>query len=160
MKILFLDIDGVLNPVHYENMLHKMWKTSGGLIKSKDKYGNLFFNQSVSHLKRIVWETGCSIVISSTWRLEGQSKLVQMWVSRNLPGDLYDITPIRNDANRGKEISMWLTHYIHDNQDDDVKYSILDDRTITGHRGHFVQPNGYYGLTSEDADAVIKILNK
>lgn len=27
-KIIFLDIDGVLNPQHYMNCLHKMWKAN------------------------------------------------------------------------------------------------------------------------------------
>jgi len=155
MKILFLDFDGVLNPIHYENMLYKMWKTSGGLIKSKDEYGMIFFNQSVEHLNRIYAETGCYFVISSTWRKEGLRKMYNMWIDRNMPGVIQGLTEIRDDADRGKEIKS----YLNQKPFEGCKYAILDDRTITGHKDHFVQTNGYYGLTSEDANAVIKILN-
>lgn len=156
MKILFLDFDGVLNPVHYENMMWKMWKTSNGLIKSKDEYGMIFFDQSIEPLREIVEKTGCRIVISSTWRKEGIIKMESMWKARNMPGYLQSLTPIFDSAERGKEISHWLNvASIEVNQ-----YAILDDRVIEGHKEHFVKTNGFYGLTSEDADEVIKILNK
>ena len=144
MKILFLDFDGVLNPVHYENMMWKMWKTSNGLIKSKDEYGMIFFDQSIKHLWTIVNNVeNLLIVISSTWRKEGSDKMKQMWYDRNMPGYLYDITPIREDADRGKEITQWLIHYVKDNNLDfrDISYAILDDRVITGHKEKFVKTN-------------------
>jgi len=159
-KYLFLDIDGVINPQHWENMIHKMWKTSNGEIKSKDAYGLLFFDQSIKHLEYIIEETNCSLIISSTWRLEGVEKLREMWSYRDLPGIIYDITPIREDADRGKEIIAWMREfYLLKPDHKESTYSILDDRKITGHDNHFVQTNGYYGLTKSDADKVIKILN-
>lgn len=155
MKILFLDFDGVLNPIHYENMLFKMWKVSNGLIKSKDEYGMIFFDQSVNHLWHIVNNVDdLVIVISSTWRKEGEKKMKEMWYDRNMPSWVHGITPVRKDENRGKEIKSYLTTY-----GGIENYAILDDRVITGHKNHFIKTNGYYGLTREDADKVISILN-
>lgn len=158
MNILFLDFDGVLNPVHYENMMWKMWKTSNGLIKSKDEYGMIFFDQSIEHLKHIVEQTKCIIVISSTWRKQGYTVMENMWKDRNMPGLLSGITPIREDADRGKEIQEFINTNCFNTPSHN--YAILDDRVITGHDSHFVKTNGYYGLTSEDAEEVINILKK
>ena len=58
MKVIFLDIDGVLNPVHYMNAMYKMWKASFNEIKSHDEYGQLFFYQNCEALQKIVDETG------------------------------------------------------------------------------------------------------
>lgn len=54
LKVIFLDIDGVLNPGHYMNALYKMWKASFNEIKSQDEYGQLFFDQNCQALKKII----------------------------------------------------------------------------------------------------------
>lgn len=92
-KIIFLDIDGVLNPVHYMNAMYKMWKASHKQIKSHDEYGQLFFYQNCDALKRIIDETGAKIVISSTWRRAGLDEMIKLWKHRNLAGEIIDITP-------------------------------------------------------------------
>ena len=153
MKYLFLDFDGVLNPIHYENMMWKMWKTSDGLIKSKDEYGMIFFDQSITHLRYIIEQTNCEIVISSTWRIQGILAMQEMWLSRNMPGKIIGVTPLLDT--RGEEIQ----HYLNNELGNTKEYAILDDRVILGHKDHFVKTNGYYGLTREDAEQVIKILN-
>lgn len=56
-KIIFLDIDGVLNPVHYSNALFKMWKASFNEIKSHDEYGQFFFYHNVDVLRYIINQT-------------------------------------------------------------------------------------------------------
>ena len=85
-KVVFLDIDGVLNT--------KWWYTQMDRNIPKDKYGYAFDPNAVSNLNKIVDETGAGIVISSSWKSFGISELEDMWQDRGLPGKLIGITPI------------------------------------------------------------------
>ena len=80
-KILFLDIDGVLNP--------KWWEKKGHV----DKYGAPFDSKCVANLSKIVAETGVEIVISSSWKCMGLPKLQNMWKERELPGKVIGVIP-------------------------------------------------------------------
>ena len=84
-KIIFLDIDGVLNT--------KYWYSQMDRNTPKDQYGYMFDPISVGNLAKIVRETGADIVISSSWKSLGLSTLLDMWSDRNLPGRVIDITP-------------------------------------------------------------------
>lgn len=55
MKIIFLDIDGVLNVFG----------------KSHDQYGKTFHKHFENNLKYIIEQTNAKIVLSSTWRFKG-----------------------------------------------------------------------------------------
>jgi len=70
MKILFLDIDGVLNSGDYSKILYKLHQMDGS-IKSRDDYGTLFDERCVTWLKWIILKTDCKIVLSSTWKRKG-----------------------------------------------------------------------------------------
>ena len=85
MKVIFLDIDGVLNT--------GWWYTQMDKNTPKDKYGYAFDPNSVANLKKIIDETGADIVISSSWKSFGLSELEEMWQDRGLPGKLIGITP-------------------------------------------------------------------
>ncbi len=168
-KIIFLDIDGVLCPLHYENALFKMWKASNGAIKSKDDFGKLFFFQNCEALKKIIDETGAKIVISSTWRKEGEIKMRDMWNHRNLSGEIIGITPNEedlvnfgkfeffDDVCRGHEIEHWI-----EINNFKGKYVIIDDTKdmLPSQKKYFILTNEHYGLTDEDANKAISILNK
>lgn len=158
MKIIFLDIDGVLNPVHNMNALHKMWKVSEGKIKSKDDYGYFFLDHNVNALAHIIELTQAKIVLSSTWRLMGEIRIRQLWDHRKLPGELYSVTPSTNEAIRGKEIDMWLNSF---KEEGITSYVIIDDDRdmLPEQSGKFVKTNSYYGLTMADATKAIEILN-
>ena len=82
MKVIFLDIDGVLNT--------GWWYTQMDRNTPKDKYGYAFDPNSVANLKKIIDETGADIVISSSWKSFGLSELEEMWQDRGLPGKLID----------------------------------------------------------------------
>ena len=84
-KILFLDIDGVLNTA--------LWHRQAGGEKLKDKYGNLFDPNAVANLAKIIDKTGANIVISSSWKCMGLAKLQEMWKERKLSGKVVDVTP-------------------------------------------------------------------
>lgn len=168
-KLIFLDIDGVLNPVHYMNALFKMWKASFNEIKSQDDYGQLFFYQNCDALKQIVDQTGAQIVISSTWRMAGEQAMKDLWRDRNLPGQIIGITPTQrqviessgaekqSDVCRGDEIAHWIKQ-----NNFTGNYVIIDDTPdmLNSQIENFVRTNGYVGLTMKDADRAIEILNQ
>lgn len=172
-KIIFLDIDGVLNAFNYPKELaeqNKPWR---------DEFGVLFAPSCVEQLKRIIDATGASIIISSSWKIpfdgdtdrDALERIREMWKKRNLPGNITDATPnlsfqeiIEMDCfsdctrHKGYEIEQWRRyHHYHS-----CSYVIIDDESIgalPNHKGHFVQTTGRMGLTAKDADKVIKILN-
>ena len=164
-KIIFLDIDGVLNT--------KWWYTQMDRNTPRDKYGYAFDPKAVANLRRVVEETGAGIVISSSWKCMGLSQMEDMWDERNLPGKVVGITPnsvsdellVDTDIDsmelfhiRGEEIKEWLIkhgkHVSH--------YVIIDDmdNMLPEQQSHFVQTNPEVGITEDDANKAIVILNK
>ncbi len=77
MKVIFLDIDGVLNVIP----------------QGHDEYGAIFHPEFVTNLKWIIELTEAKIVVSSSWRLNGLIALQEMWKHRDLPGEIIDTTP-------------------------------------------------------------------
>ncbi len=139
----------------------------------KDKYGYAFDPKAVANLRRIVEETGADIVISSSWKCMGLSEMEDMWEERNLPGKVIGITPnsvsdeLLVDADidsiklfhiRGEEIKEWLK--MHEKQVSN--YTIIDDmdNMLPDQQSHFVQTNPEEGITEEDVQKTIKILNR
>ena len=58
-----------------------------------------------------------SIVIISSWKFEGEDRMLQLWKDRNLPGVVAGITPTMfpesvDDlyAGKGREIKAWLSN--------------------------------------------------
>jgi hypothetical protein len=164
-KIIFLDIDGVLNN---EVFVNSFWEILKQLkmkrpeakelhqIVMRDDYGNLFCPTACKMLKLLVERTGAKIVISSAWRKDGGLiEMQNMWKHRQLPGDVIDITPIRDNEPRGEEIAEWLSKNEHE------EYVILDDDSdmLEEQKNNFVQQDSRYGLTFNDTIKAIRILN-
>lgn len=164
-KILFLDIDGVLNTERW----HKKMIESHA---PKDSFGYDFDPEAVANLRHIVEATGAEIVISSSWKGYGMDGLQELWETRDLPGKVIDFTPdVVTDEMllqinleevdmmicRGKEIKKWLS--MHKNKVS--HYAILDDYDdmLPEQMPHFVQTNYEVGISKQDADRVIEILN-
>ena len=88
MRIIFLDIDGVLNTERYS-----AWLQDRGL-PCRDQYGILMFDPSaVANLKRILNALpDVRIVLESTWTFAGHPDALRfMWAERGLPGALHDV---------------------------------------------------------------------
>jgi len=149
-KVIFLDIDGVLNLIS----------------QGHDKFGSIFHSNFTDNLKYIIDKTNAKIVISSSWRLSGLNWIKDLWLYRNLPGEIIDRTKsIYPSTKRGYEIQDWLDNNKY------INYCIIDDDTdMLEHQfNNFVQTsNNYnhtdniegYGLTKQCSDKVIKILNR
>ena len=149
-KIIFLDIDGVLNVIP----------------QGHDEYGSIFHEHFVDNLRKIIDETNAKIVISSSWRMSGLEFMREMWSERNLPGDIVGITPVSyENLIRGYEIQEWIDKY------DVKKYVIIDDdQDMLPHQLPFFVKTSEnsdhedrvdigYGLTNICTEKVIKILN-
>ena len=160
-KIIFLDIDGVLNM----------------LSKQSDQYGALFEKRYVDNLAEIVEKTGAKIVISSSWRTLGIEHMRNMWKHRNLPGEIVDITPDLADfklvgetklwvsPERGKEINAWLDKnptkdFIILDDEESFSDENLKDRFLKT-SGNIFDKDSYmgFGLINSIKEKAIKILN-
>lgn len=137
----------------------------------KDKYGYAFDPNAVSNLKYILDQTGADIVISSSWKSFGFSELEEMWEERGLPGKLIGITPnsvsdemlLNADLDnmelfsiRGMEIKEWLSKKGRSIS----HYAIIDDmdNMLPEQQSHFVKTDPEIGITKENADQVIAII--
>ncbi len=166
-KILFLDIDGVLNVY------------GSPYCGTRDEFGDCFHKHFEDNLQYIIEQTGAKIVISSTWRMAGLSEMQRMWKHRNLAGEVIDITPTEVDVvergtcefydkvDRGFEIQQW----IDDHKEEVESYCIVDDDNdmLPSQKDNFVRtahnkdhPDCVdigYGLTRKCSERIIKILN-
>lgn len=122
MKVIFLDFDGVLATNRFKRYAVKRWKKDRS-FKSKDEFGFLFDPTCVKSLAQIIKETGANIVVSSSWRRIGLDEIKKLWASRQMPGQVIDITPIYGWNNRSQEINHWLENTDHEI----TNYLIIDD---------------------------------
>jgi len=99
MKIIFTDIDGVLNP-----NFTKKWNK---------KCINIYNN--------ICQDFNLSPVITSTWKIRyNKSELQEIFYSQGIKIKIFDFTP--NLGNRGLEIKKWLKC------NNPTNYIIIDDK--------------------------------
>ena len=165
-KYLFLDFDGVLNTEFYQDLLMSQGKPF------RDKYGPFFDPVAVEQLKRVIVSTHADIVIESSWKDLGLEAMQDMWMDRQLPGLVIDITPSivsaswssNNDIfsldarqSKGIEIDFWL----FENTLADARYVIIDDEYVIpdSQLPHLILTNPFDGLTELLADRAIALLN-
>lgn len=147
MKVLFLDVDGVITVAD----------GSGRLCEDK-----------LERLERVVMETGTQIVISSNWRHFPQLK-TRLVMALHEHGGMRVIgcTPdhgerVHGDAVRPEEILAWLKSWRGEPID---AWCAVDDRPLlterggAGLEGHFVEVDEMEGLTERAADSLSAILH-
>ena len=149
MKVIFLDIDGVLNTGRY---LEELWSQDLGI---RDSRGHLFDPKCVSRLRKFLDDTDIKIVISSTWRMDGLSKMKELWHHRKLPGEVIDVTPVHHHGPRGREIEAWLEK--HPKVE---KYAIIDDDSdmLPEQLSFFVKTTWQNGIEDKHIKQLEKIL--
>lgn len=165
IKVIMLDIDGVLNS---EKSLHRRVK----MHKNKElDYAEVYYPvcPMVSYFNKIIEHTQAKIVISSTWRLfhplEGidyskptrfQLGLRDIFKKQGVLGDIIDVTPqTKLSGYRGNDIKEWLNNNKVD------RYVIIDDNSdmLEEQMPFFVKTDFQDGLTEEQANKAIEILN-
>lgn len=166
LKVIMLDIDGVLNS---EESIHRRIKMARQGYLDRDE-ADFPVTPMVGYLNKIIEYTNAKIVISSTWRilhpLEGtdESKgtrfrkgLKDIFKQSGILGEIIDITPNKKSGIRGEEIKEWLN-----NHPEVTNYVILDDNSdmLEEQLPYFIQTTWKKGLEEQHADKAIEILNK
>jgi len=146
-RIIFLDIDGVLNSEEY----HRNSLNSG-------KDFSRFDPSSVSLIKALVEEFSLRIVISSTWRYGAIDRLMHELKKNKLLDYLYHdwFTPVIHPAHRGTEIKLWL-----DLHPEVAEYVIIDDDSniLEEQKSNFVNTSLHLGMNSEHYNRVRAIFS-
>lgn len=161
MKVIFLDVDGVLNSIGW------MKKNDG------NKHGNFEINpENVKMLKEIVDKTGAKIVLSSTWRnvdgTDGEPRhpMYDYLVGelRKLGMEIFSRTPLINN-DRPKEIKKWLDETSFDIEsfisiDDDFSEKDYEKQGVCNRliKTQFWDENG--GLQRNHVEQAIQLLNE
>ncbi len=154
MKIIFLDIDGVLNS-------HKSGiNNEGSLI--------VFSEEAIHTLNSVIRETGAVVVVSSSWRCsytqEGmQALLASKGINCKVVGMTPDLTKLDASTNlhiavpRGEEILTWL----RETKENVESICIIDDGDdMQSLRSKLVQTTWDSGLLSTHADKIKEKLNE
>lgn len=179
-KIIFLDIDGVLNGsnffIHYFYKI--MYKLKLGELAHKvvDIFG--VHETKVKRLSKIVKATGAKIVMSSSWR-HGWKRYQSNPDDPKAPDDLrkldrlfkkygievIDITGYDSEGRRGVEILQWLARHesevysfcIIDDEKFDIE-SLFSDRLVYTNGKNY--RTGYWGLRHKHISQAIEIMSK
>jgi hypothetical protein len=135
MKVIFLDVDGVLN--------------NSQIIQ--DDYKGIGVEQ-LKLLKKIVEETNSKIVVSSTWRL--YPEILKELTSKLMKFGIFPIDKTKDlkIVERKEEIEEWLSRNEVEN------FAILDDDIDAEIEGHFFLTDFQFGLTEEISNKVIDFL--
>lgn len=162
-KVIFLDVDGVLNSED-DLMVYREKNGITGCIMYAEVE-----DRPLKLLKEIVEKTSAKIVVSSSWRVgcerSGRESIFGKGLYEKLEKrlndyemEIYDITPsLGAGTQRGDEIREWLS------KNETENFIILDDdsdmREYTNTE-HFVHTTYEHGLTEELKDKAIETLNK
>ncbi len=147
-RVLFLDIDGVLNSFNW-------WQRRPNRFKSQRARAlNEIDPAAVKRLNRIVERTCATVVLSSAWRVIYSVKMVQSILkTRGFCYELAGATPILHAA-RGFEIQAWL-----DSSGGADRIAILDDDSDMAHlRSRLVKTDMERGLTDVHVRHAVKLL--
>lgn len=145
MKVLFLDIDGVLNSgrsaMAFDGRPHSF--RPGCMAK--------FDHVAIGLVRELCRQTDCSIVLSSDWRY--MHTIHEVANGLDLP--VFDFTP-RMTGSRGKEIDAWLA-----DRTDIESFAIVDDvpEMFDCHPGQFVLSDDHNGLSMANYSELLSILS-
>jgi len=137
LKVIFLDIDGVLNSAQY-------YKT----VDRTKKDWNRFNPLAVEMIRRLVEEYDASIVFTSTWRYglvkELKNELNKSGLIKYLHKDWK--TLVIHPNHRGDEINLWLNNHL-----EAIDYVIIDDdeNILEEQKNRFIKTDINDGMTEE-----------
>ena len=185
MKIIFLDIDGVLN--------HEEWYKSGRAHETYLATGETdikaynFDPESWKWIQKLIDETGAKIVLSSSWRCYDLASTIEEYKNtafKPIIDNLVGVTPALMSRNRGEEIHRFfdiVNGTITQNLPQAVEwlkkhpletlsaigekieqYVIFDDDTDVSdkQKPHFVHIDFCKGIQEEDYVKAKQILNE
>ncbi len=144
-KIIFLDIDGVLNSSRSAKAL------DGYPFSLKPSCMAKFDMVAVGLIRLLCKETGAKICISSTWRRSN------LWsdIGNALDLPVVGATPVMNSA-RGNEIQKWMRSNF-------VQTAVIiddDNDMLAIQKGYFVHVDGREGFSHENFEHAKHILGE
>ena len=148
MKIIFLDYDGVVNSLWFQDVNGE----PNFNFPSDDKVNN---TQAIAWLNKLCRETGAKIVVTSTWRNADNYKecLYNAGLNKNI--DILGKTK-KLGTKRGIEIQKWLDENKNLNIE---KFVILDDDMDMEHLiDYLIVTDGLIGMTYYTYDRAKKML--
>lgn len=170
-KMIFLDIDGVLNSRTFYTARQAM--TDANFNLNDDRIQNFEMKElditQLALLCQLVKETGAGICITSTWRTGKDPLWFRLWFYRRgieFPRDCIlwktgHLPDARNEAGhhitRGTEIEQWMK-----DEKFTGKYVILDDDSdfLEHQNPYFVQTTHMNGFMWEHYDRALTLLGK
>lgn len=163
MKVIFLDIDGVLNS-NFWNETHQLEISNGELLE----------DEKVALLAKIVRETNAAIVLHSAWRFwfngnlqpirKEAENLIKLFKKYNI--SIYDKTPDLSDDEikrtkkfsliKAKEIITWLA-----GQREVESFLVLDDLDLHDEEitKYQIRTDSAVGLTEKEVELAIRFLS-
>jgi hypothetical protein len=160
MKVIFLDIDGVL-----VTRKHMLFLAESGYEKMVDANNDEKFDPiCVANLGKLIEETGAKIVVSSTWRYMGVGPLQKIFRDRKVSGEIIGLTTIErfeDDSKiyagecRGRQIQEYL-----EDHPEIENYVIIDDDSdmMECQLDNFVHTKFEDGFIDSALEKAIKIL--
>lgn len=162
MKIIFLDIDGVLN----SQLFYTKRKRQKGQSKEDYHLQNID-SKPIEFLNELIEKTGAKIVISSSWRIGNTMPYLQSLLNKKgLKGEIIAFTPMLKypGALRGNEIYLWINQNAQmlgiTNGSDFKEYVIFDDDSdmLWRQRNNYIKVDAYCGLTPNQCYQAVFIL--
>lgn len=142
-KVIFLDIDGVMNSV---------------ATRPQDPRGLLDFLDpvNVAVLNTIVQATGAVVVVSSSWRRTMPFPALQAtFAAAGCVAEIVDITPTIDPHQRGLEVAAWLARQ----PEPPHRFVVLDDEfDMPAFPDRLVRTRKLHGLCARDLPAVLALL--
>jgi HAD domain in Swiss Army Knife RNA repair proteins len=135
MKVIFLDIDGVLNCRKTPNLR---------------KFPYVIDDELLARFTQLLQQTGASVVLSSTWRYDPAG----IFSAKHYGVPFMDITPDMPDEPRCKEILEWLRDH-----PEVTRYVVIDDEDDELDKLPLFQPSSRTGLTQKIVDGAADYLN-
>lgn len=158
MKVIFLDIDGVLNS---EDLARKRIADFRGWNDTTNtKFYDFIDENAVKLISDLCEQYNIKLVISSSWRLSTLEKTIDdfssdyMLLLHPLVPFIIGITPRVESQIRGEEIAIYLQQ-----NSNITDYCIIDDSDMLKEQtSNFVQTSFWHGLTNEHIPKIKSIL--
>jgi hypothetical protein len=151
MKVIFLDLDGVLNGDEFLDQ-DRMSDKDGDWVQW---WTDWIDPVAVEHLNSITDRTEAKLVFSSnrrTWL--SLQDIAHIFSTVGITGELIDKTPYLRGEDRGTEIRQWLV----DTKLEVESFVVLDDHDDVGDLSdRLVRVDSVTGLTSRDVDQTIEL---
>lgn len=147
MKVLFLDIDGVINSTR------TCYAFDGYPHSFEPDQMAMFDPVAIKLIQELCKTTNAVVVVSSTWRILFTCDEIQKALGIPVFDRTVDLsTP---DKLRGDEIQIWL-----DEHPEVTRYAIVDDNSdmLESQMSRFVQTDPDVGLSFQDYIALVSLL--